>query len=54
MKMLWGGGGGLCEGGFEGLWKIGGVKGEGVNSGYRSKGLITWAGLARFSEISVP
>ena len=60
MKMLWGGGGGggggggLCEGVFEGLWKIGEVKGEGVNSGYRSKGLITWAGLARFSEISVP
>ena len=56
MKMLWGagGGGGLCEGVFEGLWKIGEVKGVGVNSGYRSKGLITWAGLARFSEISVP
>ena len=41
MKMLWWGGGGLCEGVFEGLGKIGEVKGEGVNSGCRSKGLIT-------------
>ena len=55
MKMLWGAGGGGRGGGVvEGLWKIGEVKGVGVNSGYRSKGLITWAGLARFSEISVP
>ena len=33
---------------FGGLWKIGEVNGEGVNSGYRFKGLIIWAGLAGF------
>ena len=36
------------------LWKIGEVKGKGVNSGYKTKGLITWAGLALFAEISAP
>ena len=34
--------------------QIGKVKGEGVKSGYRFKGLITWAGLARFAKISAP
>ena len=36
------------------LWNIGEVKGKGVNSGYKTKGLITWAGLARLPEISAP
>ena len=35
-------------------WKIGEVKGEGVKSAFQTKGLITWAGLACFSEISAP
>ena len=39
---------------FGELWKIGKVKGEGVRSGYRTKGPITWAGLARFAKISAP
>ena len=39
---------------FGGLWKIGEVKRKGVKSGYRTKGLITWAGPARFAEISAP
>ena len=39
---------------FEGLWKIGDVKGEGVKSGYKTKGLITWAGQACFAEIAAP
>ena len=53
----WGGGGWggerlnfVCV--FGGLWKIGEVKWEGVKSSYRTKGLITWAGLSRFAEIS--
>ena len=29
-------------------------QGEGVKIGYRTKGLITWAGLARFAEILAP
>ena len=33
------------------LWKMGDVKEEGVKSGNKTKGLITWAGLARFAEI---
>ena len=40
--------------GFGELSKIGEVKGEGVKSGYRTNGLITWAGLASFAEISAP
>ena len=39
------GGGGakiLCV--FGELWKIGKFKGEGVKSGYRTKGLFTWTG----------
>ena len=36
------------------LWKTGEVKGNGVNSGYKIKALITWAGLARLAEISAP
>ena len=36
------------------LWKIGEVKGKGGNSGYKTKGLITWAGFARFVEMSAP
>ena len=39
---------------FGRLWKIREVKGEGFNSGYRFKGLIIWAGLAGFAEISAP
>ena len=48
----------LREGGAEILrvcsevWKIGQVKGEGVKSGNKTKGLITSAELARFAEIS--
>ena len=29
-------------------------QGEGVKIGYRTKGLITWVGLARFAEILAP
>ena len=35
---------------FGGLWKIGEVKW--LKSGYRTKGLIRWAGLSRFADIS--
>ena len=53
MKMLRGGENFACV--FRGLWKIGEVKGEGVKSAaFRTKGLITWAGLARFVDISAP
>ena len=48
MKMLRGRGGG--GGGSE----ISNVKGRGVESGYRTKGLITMAGLPRFGEIPAP
>ena len=37
-----------------GLWKIVELKGEGIKSGYRTKGLITWAKLAHIKEISLP
>ena len=47
MKMLRGRGGG---GGGE----IGKVKGGGVESGCRTKGLITMAALPRFAEIPAP
>ena len=47
MKMLRGRGGG-------GSGEIGKVKGRGVESGYRTKGLITMAGLPRFAEIPAP
>ena len=40
--------------GFRRLWKLGELKGEGVKSDYKTKGLITWAGPARFAEISAP
>ena len=40
--------------GFGELGKFGEVKREGVKSGYRTNGLITWAGLASFAEISAP
>ena len=50
MKM-WGGGEPMC---VRSLWKIGEVKREGVESGYRTKGLITWAGVVSFAEISEP
>ena len=50
-----GGGGGVefcvC---VRSLWKSGEVKREGVESGYRTKGLIIWAGLVSFPEISAP
>ena len=39
---------------FGGLCKINEVNGEGVKSGYRTKGLITRAGLARFAETPAP
>ena len=53
MKMLGGGGGWnfVC---VLGLWKIGEVKGEGQKSGHRTKGLIKWAVLVRFSENPAP
>ena len=35
--------------GFGGLWKFDEVKEEGVKSGDKTKGLITWAGLSRFA-----
>ena len=51
MKMLGvGGGGGGCSGALKNRWG----RGEGVKSGYRTKGQITWAGLARFAEILTP
>ena len=50
MKILKGEGGWNSV--YGGLWKIGEVKEEGIKSGYRTKGLITWGGLARFAEIS--
>ena len=38
-----------------GLWKIGKVKEGGIESGYKTKDLITWAGLrAGFAEILAP
>ena len=40
--------------GFGGFWKIGEVKKEGVKSGNKTSCLITWAGVARFAEISAP
>ena len=51
----WGGLGGrwnfVCVlGGFENRWG----QGEGVKSGYSTKGLIAWTGLARFAEIPAP
>ena len=46
----WGVGGGGCSGALKNQWG----RGEGVNSGYRTKGLITWARLARFAEIPAP
>ena len=54
MKMLrWGLGVGgaeilsMCSGALKNRW----AQGEGVKTGYRTKGLIAWAGLARFAEI---
>ena len=56
MKMLGGGGGRGAE-----IWCVSsGVlknrwgQGEGVKSSYRTKDLITWAGLAPFAEIPAP
>ena len=40
--------------GFGWFWKIGEVMGEDVKSGYKTKSLITCAGMARFAEISAP
>ena len=56
MKRGGGGGGpaGNCECVFRGLWKIGEVKEESVKYSYRTKGLITWAEMARFAEILSP
>ena len=53
-KVLRGGGGTeiLCVLGW--LWKIVEFKREGIKSGYRTKGLITWAKLAHIKEISLP
>ena len=56
MKMLSGGGGGgggaggSCSRALKNRWGWG----EGVKSGYRTKGQITWAGLARFAEVPAP
>ena len=54
MKMLrWGLGVGgaeilcMCSGALKNRW----AQGEGVKTGYRTKGLIAWAGMARFAEI---
>ena len=47
MKMLRGRGRGRGS-------EIGNVKGRGLESGYRTKGLITMAGLPRFAEIPAP
>ena len=44
----------FCVCRFRRLWKIDEVKGEGVKSGYKTKGLITWAGPASFAEIPAP
>ena len=54
-----GGGGGGAEGAkilcvCSGAFKNRPGQGEGVKIGYRTKGLITWAGLARFAEILAP
>ena len=52
---LGGGVGGVQKGGIlcvcSGAFKNGWGQWEGVKSGYRTKGLITWAGLASFAEI---
>ena len=45
--------GGICVC-VRSLWKIAEVRREGVESGYRTNGLITWAGLVSFAEISAP
>ena len=42
-----------------GVWVRGSLKnrwgqGKGEKSGYKTKGQITWAGLAHFAEISAP
>ena len=53
MKMLRRGGAEIlcvCSGALKNQW----AQGEGVKSGYRTRGLITWAGLARFAEIPAP
>ena len=34
-----------------GFFKIGEVKGEGVKFGYKTMGVVTWAGSACFTEI---
>ena len=55
MKSLRGEGGGVeisCV--YSGALKNRWGQGEGVKSGYRTKGLITWAGLACFAEIPAP
>ena len=50
------GGGGCAEilyvysGALKNRWG----QGEGVKSGYRTKGLITWTGVAHFAEIPAP
>ena len=54
MKMLRGAGTEIVCDVFGGLCQIGEVKWEGVKSGYRTSGLITWAGLAHFAEILAP
>ena len=40
----------VCSGALKNRWG----QGEGVKAGSRTKGLITWAGLARFTEIPAP
>ena len=50
MKMLGAGGAEILSGALKNRWG----QGDGVQSGYRTKGLITWAGLARFAEIPAP
>ena len=55
----WCGGGGGPEGAKIFIVCLGAFKnrpgqGEGVKIGYRTKGLITWVGLARFAEILAP
>ena len=50
MKMLRGRGAEILSGALKNRWG----QGEDVKSGYRAKGLVTWAGLALFAEIPAP
>ena len=36
------------------VWVCGALKNRWGHSGYETKGLIKWAGLARFAEMSAP